>query len=203
MTACGPCLDPACGPVDFGACASLADMVDLYDLLRGDLPARERAWWGDQSLTFDQACRRAMFRLEQEGRRDGHQRYYSAADLSAMGARLATHAQALKSAQGDFEALREAVEQALGLTPGRSPLLVYDVAHRLGWYLATPPKHVYLHAGPRIGAERLKPGLGRYRRLDPNDPGQLPSALRTRLSPDQIENFLCVARRALHPALWD
>jgi hypothetical protein len=203
LPSCRPHFNATCGPADFDACATLAQMVDLYLLLWGDRPDRERAWWGDQNLTFDQAVRRAMFRLEGEGRRDGHQRYYSAADLSAMGERLAAQTPELKKARGDFEALRKAIEHGLGLAIDRSPLLVYDVTHRIGCYLKTPPQHVYLHAGPRVGAERLKPGLGRHRRLDHDNPDHLPTSLRTRLSPDQIENFLCVARRALHPGLWD
>ncbi|ATC30998.1 hypothetical protein CA606_00785 [Caulobacter vibrioides] len=177
-------------------------MVDVYLLVWGDRPARELAWWGDQALTFEQAIRRAMFKLEGDGRRDGHQRSYSVADLAAMGARLTTHSLALKAAH-DFDTLLTAVELGLGLAPRRSPLLVYDVAHRLGCYLKIPPQYVYLHAGPRVGAERLKAGLGRYRRLDPADPAQLPTSLRMRLAPNQMENFLCVARRALHSSLWD
>ncbi len=203
MSACGSSSNAACKPADFEMCATLAQMVDIYLMIWGDRPARELAWWGDQSLRFDQAIRRAMFKLEGEGRRDGHQRYYSAADLGAMGARLIKHASAFNKARGNFETLRTTVEQGLGLAPGRSPLLVYDIAHRLGCYLKTAPQHVYLHAGPSIGAERLKPGLGRHRCLDPDDPAQLPTSLRKRLTPDQIENFLCVARRALRPGLWD
>ena len=202
LAACGSRTNSACGPADFEAYATLAQMVELYLLVWGDLPAREQAWWGDQTLTVGEAIRRAMFKLEGEGSRDGHQRYYSAADLVAMGARLTTHAASLSEAR-DFETLRKAVEHGLGLAPGRSPLLVYDVAHRLGCYLRISPQHVYLHAGPRVGAERLKPGLGRHRRLDPADPAQLPRSLRTRLAPDQIENFLCIARRAMHAELWD
>ena len=203
MSSCGPRFNAACGPADFDACATLAQMVDLYLLLWGDRPDREQVWWGDQSLTFSEAIRRAMFRLEGEGRRDGHQRYYSAAALWAMGERLIGHASRLEKARGDFEALRKAVEKGLGLADSRSPLLVYDVTYRLGCYLKTPPQHVYLHAGPQVGAKRLNPGLGRHRCLDPKKPDHLPASLRTRLSPDQIENFLCVARRALRPGLWD
>lgn len=202
MSTCRPRASAACGPADFEACATLTQMVDFYLLEWGDRPARELAWWGDQALTFDQAVRRAMFKLEGDGKRDGHQRYYSVANLAAMGARLATYAPAIKAAH-DFETLRTIVERGLGLAPWRSPLLVYDVAHRLGYYLKISPQYVYLHAGPRVGAERLKSGLGRHRQLDPANSVQLPTSLRMRLSPDQIENFLCVARRALHSGLWD
>jgi hypothetical protein len=202
MTSCFPPAKRGCGPASFEACVSLAEMVDLYLLLWGDRPARELAWWGDRSLTFDQACRRAMFMLEGEGKRDRHQRRHSAEVLASLGQRLVAHEPSLRLDRG-FEGLRLAVEAAFGLLPGRSPLLVYDVTHRLSYYLGRPAEHVYLHAGPRVGAERLRPGLGRLRRLDPRDPGQLPTSLRTRLAPDQIENFLCVARRALHAGLWD
>lgn len=204
MSICGSSKSATCAPADFEACTTLFEMVRLYLLIWGDRPARELAWWGDQTLSIDQAIMRAMFMLERDGKRDGsHQRPFSELQLSAMGKRLVTHAPALERARGSFETLSKAVEHGLGLPQGRSPLLVYDVSFRLGCYLGTPPQHVYLHAGPREGAERLKPGLGRRRRLDPADPSQLPTSLRRRLSADQIENFLCVARHALHSGLWD
>jgi len=203
MSACGMRANDNCAPATFDECGTLAKMVDHYMSVRGDRHARDLAWWGDQALTLDRAIHRAMFQLEGEGKRDRHQRPFSSAQLSAMGARLVSYAPALKQARGSFERLHKAVEQGLGLAPGRSPLLVYDVSYRLGCYLEAPPRQVYLHAGPKVGAVRLKPALRRYRRLDPADPAQLPKSLRTRLTPDQIENFLCVARRALRADLWD
>lgn len=199
MAACDPSPDPCCGDLDFAACPSLAAMVDLFLARRGQRAVREQAWWGDPTLSFAQACARAMFKLEGEGRRDGHQRPFSTADLKAMTERLAAAEPALKAA-GDFEALRRAVEKALGYRPGRAVLLNYDVAQRLGCYLGKAPDEVYLHAGPRDGANALRPGLGRARRRPLKD---FPTSLRTRLSPAQVEDFLCLARLGLRPELWD
>jgi hypothetical protein len=146
------------------------------------------------------ACQRAMFVLERLNVRDGsHQRPFSIAALRQMGERLATHELSLRQAN-DFEALRIAVEQALGYAPGEAPLLIYDVTHRLGHFLRKQPDQVYLHAGPEIGADNLKPGLGKPRRRPLAD---FPTSMRTRLTPAQAEDFLCVARKSLHPDLWD
>lgn len=174
-------------------------MIEHFLDVRGDQSAREQAWWGAEDQTLEQACDRAMFMLEKAGRRDSHQRPFSAADLSAMGERLAAASRSLGDV-ANFESLRIAVEQALGYPPGGAPLLTYDVAQRLGCFLKKAPDQVYLHAGPEVGANNLKPGLGRPRRRPIAD---FPTSIRTRLTPAQAEDFLCVARKALHPGLWD
>jgi hypothetical protein len=202
MTACGPSSTTSCGPrarFDFAGCSTLAEMVDHFLAVRDDQTVREQNWWGAEGQTLEQACERAMFMLGRKRGRDRHQRPFSAADLTALGERLATGARSLEAAP-DFESLRIAVEQALGYPPGGAPLLVYDVAQRLGCYLNKAPDQVYLHAGPKVGAENLKPGLGGSRRRPLID---FPTSVRTRLTPAEAEDFLCVARNALHPGLWD
>lgn len=201
MTACGSESGGACGAgraFDFGACRTLAEMVDHFLEVRGDRSDLERAWWGKEGLSMEAACDRAMFMYGCVGGRDRHQRPYSAVQLRQLGKDLAAHETALRRA-ADFEALRVAVEQAWAFEPGRAPLLVYDVAHRLGYYLKREPEQVYLHAGPRVGANNLRAGLGDKRR---RGLAEFPSSIR-RLSPAQAEDFLCNARKWLHKGLWD
>lgn len=71
MSVCGSSKSATCAPADYEACTTLFEMVGLYLLIWGDRPARELAWWGDQTLSIDQAIMRAMFMLERDGKRDG------------------------------------------------------------------------------------------------------------------------------------
>jgi hypothetical protein len=189
-----PCLRP-----DFAACATLSDMVDLFLASRGDREERERLWYGDHELTPEEALRRAMFTLERDGVRDGHQRPYSTSSLRDLGERLADRSRDLTAAT-DFGDLYRRIEQALGVAPDGRPLLIYDVALRFGRWLGHEPKAVWLHAGPRLGANALRPGLARSRH---RPLAEFPTSIRTRLSAAQAEDFLCLAARVLHPGLWD
>jgi len=188
-----------CGLSDFGRCRTLKQMVDLFLSERRDRPARERAWWGDPHLSIQDACLRAMFTLEKEGVRDDHQWVFSKVDLSAMGAQIAAQAAVLEAAE-TFREFYRRVERALGIGWNRKPLLVYDVARRLGYRFGLEPEEVYLHAGTKAGAEALRRGLGRPRNRSLDD---FPTSLRTRLTPAQAEDFLCLAAKHLSPALWD
>ncbi|WP_156396231.1 MULTISPECIES: hypothetical protein [unclassified Caulobacter] len=175
----------------------MREMVDLFLILRKDRVEQERAWWADPTLSPEAACRRALFGLG--GVRDTHQWIFSAAELEAMAEQVALHSATLAAAK-DFEDLYRRIEVALGLRRDRKPLLVYDIAHRLGHRIGREPEQVYLHAGPEKGAEALKPGLGRPRRRPLSD---FPKSIRTRLAPAQAEDFLCLAAKALRADLWD
>lgn len=183
---------------DFASCATLSEMVDHFLQVRGHRVQLEADWWGNDKLTIEHACRRAMFMLGREEGRDRHQRPYSAEQLRRLGERLATAADRLGQIKS-FWGLRLEIERIWELAPGRTPLLVYDVAHRLGYRLGLAPRHVYLHAGPRVGANALRPGLGDRRRRCIK---RFPTSIQ-RLTPAQAEDFLCNARRWLHPGLWD
>lgn len=188
-----------CGPLTFGQCRSLKDMVDLFLNERDGRPERELQWWGDSAISFERACRRAMFTLESEIRRDGHQWIFSTADLNAMGRELARHEARLSQA-ATFDALYRAVEQVLGISKGGKPLLIYDVTRRLGYRLNLHPARVYLHRGPKAGANALRLGFGRPRSRPLEE---FPASIRSRLTAAQTEDFLCLARDHLRPELWD
>lgn len=188
-----------CGPLSFGQCRSLKDMVDLFLKERSDRGEREARWWGDPTLSFEHACQRALFTLESETTRDAHQWIFSKSDLNAFAKRLAAH-EAQLSQVTSFHELYEAVENALGIPNNGKPLLVYDIALRLSHRLSLQPTAVYLHRGPRAGANALKSGLGARRTRSLED---FPTSIRTRLTAAQTEDFLCLARAHLRPELWD
>ena len=200
MTSCTiPRKATDCGPSDFKSCRTLEQMVDVFLRDQRDEPEQERAWWGDPRLSVQDACRRAMFAFEDEGKRDGHQWVFSKADLQAIGERVAAHAAELETA-ATFGDLYRRVERALGLGRNCKPLLVYDIARRLGYRLGRDPEEVYLHAGPKIGANALRRGLGRARSRPLRD---FPTSIRTRLTLAQAEDFLCLAAKWLRADLWD
>tara|TARA_R110002124_G_scaffold159007_2_gene326201 strand:- start:8655 stop:9179 length:525 start_codon:yes stop_codon:yes gene_type:complete len=174
-------------------------MIDLFLKDRSDRGECEARWWGDQTLSFDHACRRAFFTLESETTRDAHQWVFSRADLNAFAKRLAGHESQL-SRSTTFHELYAAIEGALGLRENSKPLLVYDVTLRLGYHLGLHPTAVYLHRGPAAGANALRAGLGRARSRSIQD---FPTSIRTRLTAAQTEDFLCLARAHLKPELWD
>jgi hypothetical protein len=174
-------------------------MVDLFLRERGDLAEAERAWWGDSGLPFARACRRALFALENEYRRDGHQWIFSVATLGRLAEQLVRNRADFENA-ATFDELYRGIECAWGLARNRKPLLVYDVARRLGHRFGCEPGSIYLHAGTRAGAHALMPGLGGPRSRPLAD---FPTSIRTRLTPAQAEDFLCVAGKWLRADLWD
>ena len=74
---------------------------------------------------------------------------------------------------------------------GIGPLTVYDTAVRIGAFLRVAPENVYLHTGTRKGAKML----GLIASSGCVEPEELPPPLR-RLSPDDVENFLCIFKDA-------
>lgn len=189
----------ACGRTGYDGCSSLSQMVDRFLADRSDRCDQEAAWWGDPDISFGEACRRAVFALGAPGIRDSHQWTYRVLDLKEAGRRLERTSSRIQAARS-FEQLYMSVEAALGLSPRAKPLLVYDVTRRLGYRFNISPKEVYLHAGAKAGAKALRTSLGRGRS---RPIGDFPTSVRTRLTPAQTEDFLCLASKHLGPSLWD
>jgi hypothetical protein len=93
-----------------------------------------------------------------------------------------------------FETLHDEIKGRIGWIKGIGPLTIYDIAHRIGAYIGRSPKLVYLHRGTAMGARRL--GFT-GKTLDPK---LLPSAF-SQLEPAEIEDFLCINRDRLLPAI--
>ena len=91
-----------------------------------------------------------------------------------------------------FDELHSLVEKTIGSFSGIGELTVYDTAHRLGAYLGLRPEYVYLHAGTLEGAKALG--------IKTNEKkiaiSRLPAEFK-RLSPEQIEDCLCVYKSVL------
>ena len=85
------------------------------------------------------------------GKRHPHQRRIPQSVLNEAEYRLQRALNTLKHAP-DFAALRRRRRKAIKSIHGIGMLTVYDVAHRVGAFLARLPALVYLHAGTRAGA---------------------------------------------------
>jgi hypothetical protein len=185
-----------CGGIPIPPGLNLAQYVQHY--LDNHAPTRqvEGAYWGDPGLTLDEAilraCRSHVVIEECCSYKFQHQWRLPNRVLESAGQELTRRANALGAA-ATFDELWTIVQDAILPIDGVGPLLVYDVAERLGIRLDRHPEAVYLHAGVTTGARNL--GLNVQR---PNIPaGDFPHQLH-RLTPAQIEDFLCLYKAVLH-----
>jgi hypothetical protein len=138
------------------------------------------------------------------GKVHNHQSRVSAHARHRYYRRLTTARRRLKAC-GTFEGVLHICEEVGEPIPGIGPVTIYDVATRVAAFLKLEPRFVHMHAGALAGFRALirsgtttfwtTPGAVRVR--DQVDPELLPGPLR-RISPDEVEDFLCVYREVLH-----
>jgi hypothetical protein len=196
---CEPGTSRCCKTSDLKSCETLVEMVAAYQEEYAKAEIEEQEWWGDQTLSYRERCRRALFAFGDANKRDSHQWVYSLAFLQERAERLFTR---LAEPEDDtsFEDLYQRVELALEVPPNRKPLLIYDVTKRIGTRSKTKPENVYLHAGAKIGAQNLGVTLKANKRFYPLV--DFPLSIR-KLTPAQAEDFLCLAKDHLALALRD
>ena len=142
--------------------------------------------------TLHDAIQTAARAVGADGKRHPHQYRITRAALSAVeGALIQLDYAGMES----FDALFEAVRQALSPIKGIGELMIYDTVHRLGAFLHLQPEHVYLHAGVRVGAKAL--GLGKGK--DKLAMTELPRPFQ-KLEPAEVEDCLCIYKAQL--AAW-
>jgi hypothetical protein len=170
---------------------TLRGLVDDY--LQNHEPRRqaEARWFGDSGLTQEGAIQRACLSQFPNDRdclvRHGHQTRLKGVVLSEAARALKARGSELEKSS-DFAELIDVVDRSIGAIYGAGPMLVYDVAERFGTYAGLRPEKVYLHRGTRDGAAELNPA---FRRRDTLEMHELSKELR-RLTPTQIEDFLCL-----------
>lgn len=123
------------------------------------------------------------------GKRHKHQRRIPQESLDEARARLLV---ANLGSCRSFDELHTTINSTIRNIYKVGPLVVYDVAHRVGAFLHLEPEHVYLHRGTREGARAL--GLGRGR--DWIDLAELPPEF-GRLTPAEAEDCLCIYKKRL------
>jgi len=157
----------------------VSDYVRVY---RDDAREEMRGFASERSPSA--AIRRAALCETQNGKRNAHQRRIPRVLLEQVEVRLQAISRNLAKA-ADFAALHKLVDDAAEGIKGIGALTVYDIAHRIGAYFGKAPKHVYLHAGTRIGARALNI------KGDLIGPKTLPKPF-IRLTPAEIEDCLCI-----------
>jgi hypothetical protein len=91
-----------------------------------------------------------------------------------------------------FDELHDKVAHAIAKIHMIGPLAIYDIATRIGAFLAIQPDKVYLHRGTRVGARHL----GFRGSRDCIEIDELPRPFH-RLKPREIEDCLCIYKDAL------
>jgi hypothetical protein len=163
-------------------------IVEEYEV-SGPAREREAAWWRAESQPFAMVIDR-VGRADIFGKRHPHQRRLSTSALNAGTVALHAISNRLQAAPNFLE-LWFLVQAAFKPIYGLGELAIYDAAERLRHRLDLESEHViYLHAGARAGARRLKGG-----RL-PNESAwgilrhEVPEGFRD-LSTHEIEDVLC------------
>ena len=147
-----------------------------------------------RSGTLPTAIRAATDSIKADGKMHNHQVKVRKSARDELAAILIARRREVKRTE-NFHELWTLVQDSRPW--GIGPLTVYDVATRIGAYLGLHPQNLYLHTGARAGlralceAAGLDAGLLAEEWLPPN---VLPRPIRTMLTMDETEDFLCTYR---------
>jgi len=172
-----------------GKYKNLAEMVAEYIECKRPEKEKDREHFGKMPL--DAAVENAALAKDREGKRSGHHRRRTKAQLSSGKAKLSRKLAQISGCK-DFDELHDLVVGVTTEVKGLGPLYAYDTAYAIGIRLRLPPQKVYLHAGTRKGAKALKLRW----RLPYIELSEMPHELLA-LEPAEIEDFLCIYEAAL------
>lgn len=143
----------------------------------------EDRWWGDNTLTWEQAIARAWISRLGHGKMHGHQ--CRVANKLSEGLEVALADQMQPEDFKDFQSLYDWVKSVVGRVKGLGATTAYDVARRLGAWLRLEPVVVYLHTGTATGARKF----GVEGEIAPLS--AFPKEIQA-LGATHAENFLCI-----------
>ncbi len=134
----------------------------------------------DDAITLAASCR------DSAGKKHPHQFRLTALVLRNFQRQLLNNIAIIRQCN-NFDSLYRCI---YSIKPsGIGPLCTYDVAVRIGSYMGLQPLNIYLHAGTRVGAEKL---IGKIN-SDVVSKGALPTDLRNSdLSCYELEDLLCM-----------
>ena len=169
------------------AVRNLDDAVRDYIVRFRKRKQREERWFAIQR-SVDDAIEIAATALSPSGKRLHHQRRIPSAVLRGWADSLLLRKRQIQASK-TFAELHDIVSDVAADFHGIGSLTVYDTATRIGAFLKLEPDRVYLHAGTRDGARALG-----FDQRDSLSASELSRAFR-RLSPDEIEDCLCIYKR--------
>jgi len=157
--------------------------------------AREVLWWRADGCSFAEMLDRVGYARTEKDQRHPHQRRLGRGALEAGAAALRARSADLQRA-GDFFSVFRLVEDAFAPIRGLGELAVYDAADRICLRLGHEPTLIYLHAGTRAGARRLRGGRLAREEAWAMHHRQLPEGL-LGLSNREAEDVLCIYKDVL------
>lgn len=154
----------------------------------GDSYEIEDRWWGDKTLTWEEAIERAWRSRLSHGKMHGHQ--CQVAPKLSEGLKVALADEMPSEEFKDFQGVYDWVKSVVGRVKGLGATTAYDVARRLGSWLCLEPSVVYLHAGTAAGARKF--GI----EGDVAPLSAFPKEIQS-LGATHAENFLCIYKDRL------
>jgi hypothetical protein len=136
--------------------------------------------------SLEHALEFAALAKDSRGKRFSHQRRLTRKSLQQGKQAIMRELEAFQRAES-FEEILGTVRDITSQVSGLGELYAYDTALRISAKTGHEPKHVYLHAGTRVGAKRL--GIPTSR--DYVSMVELPEALQ-QLKAHEVESFLCI-----------
>ncbi len=163
-------------------------LVNEYIERYGNSYDLEDRWWGDRTLTWENARSRAWESRLENGKMHRHQ--CRVAHKLSEGLEVALADKMQPEDFQNFQELHNWVQFVTTRVKGLGATTAYDVARRLGAWLNLKPVVIYLHAGTATGARKL--GIeGEVALLD-----AFPKELQV-LGATHLENFLCIYKNQL------
>ncbi|WP_342619296.1 hypothetical protein [Rhodoferax sp. GW822-FHT02A01] len=139
-----------------------------------------------KEISQEKALEFAALAKDSRGNRFSHQRRLTRESLQQGKQAIMSMLGAFQKANS-FEEVLQIVRGVTSKVHGLGELYAYDTALRISAKTGHEPKHVYLHAGTRVGAKRL--GIPTNRDYVPMT--ELPEALLL-LKAHEVESFLCL-----------
>lgn len=177
---------------------SLKAAVDEFNIYAKEQVDRELFHYSKDKNTYEQTIEKAGDFEDEYGNKHSHQWRIKHSAAQKLKNELALICKDDFENFETFDELLKFIDQKLRKIPGIGDLAIYDTATRLGAYFELSPNIVYLHAGTLEGAKKLLgKQVSKKKYLTRNE---LPQAFR-KLTPDQIENLLCIYKDRLHSKL--
>lgn len=143
--------------------------------------------WFENQPSFESAVTNAAEAKDENAKRYSHQRRIKGISINNAKAELLENIDNLEKSDS-FHSLWLLMNRLIKPINGIGELYVYDAALRIGAFLKLYPEKVYLHAGTRTGAKRLKI---KKSNKDWIELDELPKEFQE-LPMNEVEDILCI-----------